>query len=907
MSDEQELDSNQNQELGGGENLDKVIQVQGLYQEWFLDYASYVILERAVPHLHDGLKPVQRRILHSLWEMDDGRFNKVANVIGNTMKYHPHGDASIGDAMVQIGQKELLIDTQGNWGNIHTGDSAAAARYIEARLSKFALDVAFNPKTTSWLASYDGRNKEPDTLPMKFPLLLTQGVEGIAVGLACKILPHNFNELIDASIDVLKEKRIHLLPDFLTGGLMDAADYNSGLRGGRVRVRARIKKEDNKTLQISEIPFGTTTSSLIDSILKANDKGKIKIRKIEDNTAGVVEIIVHLATGVSPDKTIDALYAFTDCGVSISPNVCVIEDDKPAFIGVEELLRRSTYRTRDLIKWELDIKKGELQESWHFASLEKIFIEKRIYRNIEESETWEEIISTIHAGLKPHVKKFNRPITDEDVAKLTEIKIKRISRFDAKKADDYIIHLEEEIALVEDKLNHLIETTIAYFKELKHKYGKGRERRTEIKTFDTVQAAQVAIANAKLYANKAEGFVGIGLKRDEGEFVSDCSDIDDIIVFRRDGVMMVKKVEAKSFFGKDIIHVAVWKKDDKRTIYNLIYRDGKSGPALLKRFGVTAITRDKEYALTKGAAGSEIIHFSANPNGEAEVVTINLKPLPKLKKLKFDIDFSEQLIKGRDAIGNVVTKYPVRKIELKSAGISTLGARSIWIDETVQRLNDEGRGRLLGEFEPDDKLLILQTSGEFSLISPDLSTHFPENMSLVEKWIPEKPISCVYYDGEKENWFVKRFVIEGGARNGKFVTEHAQSKASVVTTFFTPKVIVRLNKKFKQAQGKDDFEIELKDFISLKGMKALGNRVSTLPVLDVQLLPIDELIEAEESEKFWTTVRSARLANAIEKMPEIHQNPDDIEFEIDGLNDEINRFKKEVQKPKEPGTQGELF
>jgi topoisomerase-4 subunit A len=906
MGDELEFESNN--ETGGGENLDKVIQVQGLYQEWFLDYASYVILERAVPHLHDGLKPVQRRILHSLWEMDDGRFNKVANVIGNTMKYHPHGDASIGDAMVQLGQKELLIDTQGNWGNIYTGDSAAAARYIEARLSKFALDVAFNPKTTNWLASYDGRNKEPETLPIKFPLLLAQGVEGIAVGLACKILPHNFIELIDASIDVLREKRIHLLPDFLTGGLMDAADYNAGLRGGKIRVRARIKKEDNKTLSISEIPFGTTTGSLIDSILKANDKGKIKIRKVEDNTAGNVEIIIHLATGVSPDKTIDALYAFTDCEVSISPNVCVIENDKPVFIGVDELLRRSTYRTRDLIQWELNIKKNELEEAWHFASLEKIFIEKRIYRNIEDCETWEEIISTIHAGLRPYVKKFIRPVTDEDVAKLTEIKIKRISRFDAKKADDHIAHLEEEITLVKDKLEHLTETTIAYFKELKHKYGKGKERKTEIKTFDTVQAAQVAIANAKLFANKAEGFVGIGLKRDEGEFVCDCSDIDDIIVFRRDGIMLVKKVEAKSFFGKDIIHVAVWKKDDKRTIYNLIYRDGKNGAALLKRFAVTAITRDKEYNLTKGTTGSEIVHFTANPNGEAEVVTILLKPLPKLKKLKFDIDFSEQLIKGRDAIGNVVTKYSVKKVEMKSAGISTLGARSIWIDETVQRMNDEGRGRLLGEFEADEKILILQSNGEFNLISPDLSTHFPENMVLVEKWIPEKPVSCVYYDGEKDHWFVKRFLIDSGARSGKFITEHPQSKATVVTTLFAPKVSVRLNRKFKQAQGKEDYELDLKDFISLKGMKALGNRLSTLPVLDAILLPSDEETEAEEAEKFWTSVRSSRLATSLEKMPEIHQNPDDIEFEIEELTEEMDRFKKEVQKkPEEPGKQGQLF
>jgi len=820
--------------------LGNVIGVSDLYQGWFLDYASYVILERAVPHIYDGLKPVQRRILHSLWEMDDGRFNKVANVIGNTMKYHPHGDASIGDALVQVGQKNLLIDTQGNWGNIYTGDSAAAPRYIETRLNKLSQEIVFNPKTTKWLSSYDGRNKEPETLPVKFPLLLALGVEGIAVGLACKILPHNFVELIDASIDALRGKKTHLVPDFLTGGLADFSDYNGGLRGGKVRVRARIKKDDAaRCLVITEIPFGTTTSSLIDSILKANDKGKIKIKKIEDNTAQDVEILVHLAAGVSPDKTIDALYAFTDCEVSISPNSCVIHDDRPKFLPVDELLKISADRTRFLIGRELEIQLNELQESWHFASLEKIFIEKRIYRDIEECETWEEIISTIHKGLKPHTKKFLRAVTDEDVARLTEIKIKRISKFDSNKANDFIAKLEAEIALVKEKLEQLTETTIAYFKDLKSKYGKGRERKTEIKAFDTVQAAAVAIANAKLSVNLAEGFAGIGLKRDEGEFVCECSDIDDIIVFRKDGKMTVSKVQQKAFFGKDIIHIAVWKKDDKRTIYNLMYKDGKNGPSYMKRFAVTSITRDKEYDLTKGTANSEVLYFSANPNGEAEVVTVNLRALERLKKLKFDVDFSTLAVKGRDTQGNMVTKYPVKKVELKSAGVSTLGARKIWIDESVKRLNDEERGKFLGEFSAEDKLLVIQSSGDYQVLSPDLSLHFPDNMISVEKWIPEKPLNVVYFDGEKEVWMVKRFLIEPMKGLVRFITENPKSKLGVATTLNFPNVYVRFNKKFKQAANKMDETISIPDFITVKGLKAIGNKLSNYPVLNVDLLEAD--------------------------------------------------------------------
>ncbi|MDZ4823481.1 MAG: DNA gyrase/topoisomerase IV subunit A [Flavobacteriales bacterium] len=905
-------------------HLGTVIQVNGLYETWFLDYASYVILERAVPHINDGLKPVQRRILHSLWEMDDGRFNKVANVIGNTMKYHPHGDASIGDALVQLGQKNLLLDMQGNWGNIYTGDNAAAPRYIEVRLNKFALEVVFNPKTTTWLASYDGRNKEPETLPVKFPLLLALGVEGIAVGLACKILPHNFIELIDASIDVLRGKRTHLMPDFQQGGFADCTDYNHGLRGGKIRVRARIRKEDNgKQLVITEIPFGTTVPSLIDSILKANEKGKIKVKKVDDITTGTVEIIVHLAPGTSPDKTIDALYAFTDCEVSISPNVCVIQEDKPRFIGVDELLRMSTEHTRDLIEQELKIQLAELDEQWFFSSLEKIFIEKRIYRKIEEAETWEEIISTIHKGVKPFTKDFFREVTDEDVARLTEIKIKRISRFDSFKADEHIKKLEGDIKDVKKKLKELIETCIEYFKELKRKYGKGKERRTEIKQFDTVEAAKVAIANAKLYVNRAEGFVGTGLKRDEGEYVMDCSDIDDIIIFRNDGKMMVKRVEQKSFVGKEIIHAGVWKKDDKRTIYNLIYSDGKKNGAMMKRFAVTSITRDKEYDLTKGTAGSEMLYFSANPNGEAEVVTINLRAQSHLKKLKFDIDFSELAVKGRDAVGNVVTKYTVRKVELKEAGLSTLGALQVWYDEHVHRLNSESRGRFVGDFYPGEKILMLLNTGEYKLVSPELSLHFDETMTHFEKWIPGKPLTTIYYDGEKQTWFVKRFLLEESGRAVKFITEHPQSKLGIATTVHHPVVFIRYDKRSKAMRNKMDESVNLRDFIAVKGMKALGNKLTSLPVLAVELLEPDAQQE-EQSEKLLMDMIRSRKGNPMDK--EIHQNPADIEFEIDGLVDDMERFKQQKQnddeeddedeKPSSPktkrdqddkGTQGSLF
>ena len=910
--------------------LGNVIQVQNLYEGWFLDYASYVILERAVPHINDGLKPVQRRILHSLWEMDDGRFNKVANVIGNTMKYHPHGDASIGDALVQIGQKNLLLDTQGNWGNIFTGDSAAAARYIEVRLNKFAQEVVFNPKTTTWLSSYDGRNKEPETLPVKFPLLLALGVEGIAVGLACKILPHNFNELIEASIEVLRGKRTNLMPDFQTGGMADCTDYNRGLRGGKIRVRSRIRKDDkDKTLTITEIPFGTNTVSLIDSILKANDKGKIKIKKVEDITTDKVEIIIHLAPGTSPDKTIDALYAFTDCEVSISPNSCVISEEKPLFIGVDELLRISTDHTKALIEKELKIELGELNEQWFFASLEKIFIEKRIYRKIEECESWEEIIDTIHKGLKPFVKDFFREVTDDDVTRLTEIRIKRISKFDAFKADELIKKLEGDIQNVQRKLDELVETCIDYFKELKRKYGKDKDRKTELKQFDVVEAAKVAIANAKLYVNYAEGFIGTGLKRDEGEFVSDCSDIDDIIIFRRDGKMMVKRVESKAFVGKDIIHAAVWKKDDKRTIYNMIYADGKKGGAMMKRFAVTAITRDKDYDLTKGTPGSEVLHFTANPNGEAEVVTMHLRALERLKKLKYDIDFAELAIKGRDAGGNVASKYPVKKVELKQAGISTLGARKIWLDESVMRLNEEGHGRFMGEFNAEDKILCVLASGVYKLLSPDLATHFDENILILEKWISEKPLTAVYYDGEKDQWFVKRFLIEPSKGPVTFISEHPKSKLTIASLLHHPVVYVRFDKRNKLAKNKMDESIDLREFIAVKGLKAIGNRLTAYPVLNIDLLDADpqreieaenllqELIAARQPEK----VEIDRNEELFDLEETIRQNPDDIDFEIEGLEEEMARFKeqrktgilpdppKPEKKPKSepPGEQASLF
>jgi topoisomerase-4 subunit A len=877
-------------------NLENVTQVSGMYQNWFLDYASYVILERAVPHINDGLKPVQRRILHSLKEMDDGRYNKVANVIGNTMKYHPHGDASIGDALVQIGQKELAIDCQGNWGNIYTGDSAAAPRYIEARLNKFANEVIFNPKTTEWQLSYDGRNKEPITLPIKFPLLLAMGVEGIAVGLACKILPHNFIELIDGCINILKGKKVTIYPDFPTGGYADFENYNDGLRGGRIKVRAKIEKLDKKTLAITQIPFGTTTSSLIDSILKANDKGKIKIKKIEDNTAEHVEIQIHLTPGVSPDKTIDALYAFTDCESSISPNACVIMDDKPLFLGVSEILKHNANHTRELLKRELEIKLGELQEAWHFASLEKIFIEKRIYRDIEECETWEEVITAIDKGMHKYIStpsrkskakgvlQLKRDLTEEDLARLTEIKIKRISKFDAKKADDYIAKLETDMKEVKGNLDTITDYTIEYFKNLKKTYGEGKERKTEIRTFDSIDAAKVAVSNVKLYVNKEEGFLGHGLKRDEGEFVCDCSDIDDIIVFKKDGSMVVTKIDRKTFVGKGIIHVGVWKKGDKRTIYNMIYRDGKAGKSMIKRFNVTSITRDKPYDLTKGTAGSEVLWFTANPNGEAEVVNVLLKPKKNIRKLKFDFDFSELAIKGRNAAGNTLTKYPILKISLKEKGLSTLGARKIWWDDTVRRLNGEERGTLLGDFKAEDKILTIMKSGHYQLTGFDFSTKFEDDLIVIEKWNPEKPISAIYFDGEKKEYYVKRFMVEETDKLVSFISESEDSTLEFVTTDYMPMVQVNFSKV--KGKERDPEEINLFEFIAVKGLKAQGNKLSQYKVKSIDAL---ESIEVEPPQ--------SETEESEEEVIEDEAN-EDIEDIVDDVEDDTEDEEQEEEKPK---------
>lgn len=829
---------------------DTIIRVTGMYKEWFLDYASYVILERAVPAIEDGFKPVQRRIMHSMKELDDGRYNKVANIVGHTMQYHPHGDQSIGDAIVQIGQKDLLIDTQGNWGNIYTGDEAAASRYIEARLSKFALEILYSPKITQWQLSYDGRKNEPINLPVKFPLLLAQGAEGIAVGLSTKVLPHNFNELIDASIKILKNKPFVLFPDFPTYGIADISNYNDGMRGGRVRVRAKISQLDKNTLVITQIPFSTNTTSLIDSILKANEKGKIKIRKIEDNTAAEVEILIHLPSGVSPDKTMDALYAFTNCEVSIAPLGCVIQDNKPLFIGVSDMLKRSTHQTVDLLKKELLIELGELEEQWHYSSLERIFIENRIYRRIEEEETWEGVLHTIDEGLKPHIAHLKRAVTQEDLIRLTEIKIKRISRFDLDKAQEKIEALEGDIEKVKYNIEHIIDFSINYFTQLKEKYGKGKERKTELRSFDTIEATKVALRNTKLYINREEGFIGTGLKRDE--YVCDCSDIDDVIVFLRDGQMIVTKVDEKKFVGKDIIHVAVFDKNDKRTIYNLIYRDGKGGASYVKRFNVNGVTRDKAYDLGQGKPGTQILYFSANPNGEAEVVSIILRQLSNVKKLKFDLDFADLLIKGRGAKGNIVTKYPIKKIELKEKGISTLRPRKIWFDDTVMRLNVEGRGELLGEFKPEDRLLIITQSGKIKTIIPELSTHFEEDMIVLEKWIKDKPISAIYFDPEKDKYFVKRFLVENENKEEIFISEHPYSRLEIVSTDYRPIAEV-IFAKVKGVQ-KDNQLINFEEFIAVKGIKAQGNQLTSDKIKTINLLeplpydpPIEEEVATDES------------------------------------------------------------
>ncbi len=835
MSEQEELHNHLSEQENTEESSYQTLPLRGMYENWFLDYASYVIMERAVPELYDGLKPVQRRILHAMSRLDDGRFNKVANIIGHTMQFHPHGDASIGDALVQLGQKEILIETQGNWGNTLTGDSSAAPRYIEARLSKFAKEVVFNPKTTVWKLSYDGRNKEPVTLPVKFPLLLAQGVEGIAVGLASKMLPHNFNELIDASISHLQGKSFELIPDFLTGGMADFTKYNDGLRGGKVRVRARIKQEDKKTLIITEIPFSTTTTSLIDSIVSANDRGKIKIKKIDDNTAENVEIVIHLASNVSPDQTIDALYAFTNCEVSISPNSCVIHEGKPQFLPVSDILKINTDHTVQLLKAELDIRLEELEQQWHNYSLEKIFIENRIYLKIEDCETWECVLETIDKGLKPFKKLLRREVTEEDLVRLTEIKIKRISKYNAFKAEEQIKATEEEMEEVKNHLEHIIDYTINYFKQIKKKYGKGRERKTEIRNFDTIEAANVAVANQKLYVNREEGFAGTSLRKDE--FVTDCSDIDDIIIFRADGTYLVTKVSPKIFVGTDILHIDVFKKNDDRTIYNAIYRDGRKGHCFVKRFAVKGVTRDKEYHLTQGKEGSKVLYLTANPNGEAEIVKVNLRPRPKMKKTGFDFDFSTLAIKGRGSRGNILSKTPVKNITQREEGVSTLGAIDIWYDDTVKRLNTEERGDYIGAFIADDKILTILSTGEFKIIGYELSTHFDAEMIHIRKLNEGEVMTAIYFDGEQERYYVKRFHLNGELvqnRKYNFISESKGSKLVGYSFDYLPRVEVEIKSKIG---NEIEFEVfPLADFIGVKGYKAKGKRLSKRDVRKIKFI-----------------------------------------------------------------------
>ncbi|AQX07223.1 DNA gyrase/topoisomerase IV subunit A [Elizabethkingia ursingii] len=829
--------------------------VSGLYQDWFLDYASYVILDRAIPSVYDGLKPVQRRIMHSMRELEDGRYNKVANIVGNTMKYHPHGDASITDAMVQIGQKELLIDTQGNWGNIFTGDSAAAARYIEARLTPFALEVVFNPKTTEWSKSYDGRNNEPIDLPVKFPLLLAQGVEGIGVGLSTKILPHNFNELVNASVAYLKKKPFQVFPDFLTEGLLDVSEYNDGQRGGKVRARARITQKDKHTLIVTELPFSKTTGDLIDSIIKANEKGKIKIKKIEDNTSDKVEILIHLHPDVSPDKTIDALYAFTDCQVTISPNACVIVGDKPMFLNVSDILKMNTDHTVSLLKLELEIELGELEEKWHFASLEKIFIENEIYQEIKNRASKEEVYSAIDLALNPFTKHLMREVTVEDIIRLTELPFMRISRYDQDKALENISALEGKIEQVKHYLANLITYAIDYFLNIQKKYGKNKERRTELRIFDTIDATKVAVANEKFYANFDEGFIGTSLKKDQ--FLFECSDIDDIIIFRKDGTMLVTKVESKTFVGKNILHVGIWKKNDKRTVYNMIYREGKEGPYYMKRFFVTGVIRSNEYNLASDKKGSEVLYFSANANGEAEVVNVLLKPSARIRKNKLDIDFSELAIKGRDSKGNLVTKYPIKKIEMKEEGVSTLAPRKIWFDEAVRRLNADARGTFLGTFKGEDKILLVTPKGEARLVSFDLSNRFDDEYIILEKWKPEQSIGCIYYDGEKERYFVKRFLLES-TNNPQlfFPSEHPKSFVEWVSTGKNASAELIFSKE--KGKDKDPETLLIDEFITVKGIKALGNQLSKDKIRTINIT----IPEPEEEE-------------VIEEIPDISEDFDD--------------------------------
>ena len=811
-------------------NSETLVKITGMYKDWFLDYASYVILERAVPSIYDGFKPVQRRILHSMKDLDDGRYNKVANIVGHTMQYHPHGDASISDAMVQIGQKDLLIDTQGNWGNILTGDKAAASRYIEARLSKFALEVVYSPKVTDWQLSYDGRKKEPVNLPVKFPMLLVQGAEGIAVGLSTKILPHNFIELIKASISYLKGKSFKIYPDFLTGGSIDVQNYNDGLRGGKIRLRASITQLDKTTLVVNQIPYSTNTSSLIDSILKANEKGKIKIKKIEDNTAENVEILIYIPTGISPDKTIDALYAFTDCESSISPLSCVIIDNKPSFIGVSEILKKSTDNTVKILKRELEFQLNDLENQWHSSSLERIFIENRIYRKIEDIETWEGVLKEISHGLKPHIGILKRDVSEEDIVKLTEIKIKRNSKFDIEKAKERIKILEENINEVKNNLVHLVDYSIRYFNHLINTYGDGKKRKTEITTFDDVDAKKVVARNQKLYVNREEGFIGTTLRKDE--YVCDCSDIDDIIVFTKSGIMQIVKVDSKVFIEKDIIYASVFKKKDSRTVYNMVYKDGDKGISFIKRFSVSGITRDKKYDLTQGNPNSKIIYFSANLNGEAEIITVFLRNLKGIKKTKWDIDFADIQIKGRNSKGNIVSKKNILRIDFKEKGLSTLKPRKVWFDETINRLNVDEKGYLLGEFKPDDMVLIVDNLGLLKTTVPDLSLRFEKNILLIEKLVPKKPLTAIYFKKIKKKYYIKRFLIENLNKTDFFTPKDSD------LVFFTsiPRPIIEI--EFNKIGGKqiNNLIIEVDQFISVKGFKAMGNILSDKKIKKIKVI-----------------------------------------------------------------------
>ena len=831
--------------------VDNITHVSGMFKNWFIDYASYVILERAVPAMEDGLKPVQRRILHSMWELEDGRYNKVANLIGNTMKYHPHGDASIGDALVAIGQKDLLIDCQGNWGNILTGDSAAAPRYIEARLSKFGQEVIFNPKTTNWGLSYDGRNKEPITLPVKFPLVLAQGVEGIAVGLATKILPHNFNELIDASIQILKGKKAAIFPDFITGGIADFSDYKDGLRGGKIKIRARIKELNSKTLIISEIPFGTTTGSLIDSILAANEKGKIKVKKVEDNTSENVEILIHLQPGISTDKTIDALYAFTNCEMGISPNACIIESEKPRFVGVSEILKISTHQTLELLRRELEIEQKELEEKWHFASLEKIFIKEEMYIDFKKYSNKETLYEYLYERFKPHKKKLIREVNDEDLQRLTQIPMIRITRFDSIKAEEQMKELDAKIATVKHHLANLTDYAVEYFKNLKKKYGAGRERKTETKQLETIIATQVVMANEKLYMNRVEGFIGTSLKKDE--FITDCSDIDDIIAFTKEGKMKVFKVADKVFVGKDIVHVAIFKKNDERTTYNMIYRDGPKGITFMKRFNVTGVTRDKEYDLTKGTAGSHVFWFTVNPNGESEKVIVHLRAVAGLRKLEIPVDFGEMEIKARGSVGNIVTKYTVNKVSLKEKGASTLEGEDYWFDEATHRLNKEERGSYVGKFSGDDKILTVTSKGFYRLYTYDVLNHFDDDVIMIEKYYPHQTLTCIYFDGQSKSYFTKRFEPEMTTNKTLIITENELSRIELITGQINPVVEVKFAKE-KGAEIPDE-TLKMVEFSPMVNMKAKGKKLSSYKVKEINLREPEEIklarkfLKADESEK----------------------------------------------------------